>query len=213
MLTDAGISMFHMTDFECRQDEFRDWSNDKRRSVIQRAHSLIKLRTNVGICSAVILKDYDEVFAAHPDIKAQVRSPFSLCVNGCLREIANWNERFKRYGQPIAYIFESGDKGKGEIIEVFDKISRDPILKVGSGYESLAFADKRTVVQLQAADINAYEGWKQMVNRILASPPTRPVRRSMWSLAGHTNFSRYFDRQVLLELVDVLRKKSAAQGA
>ena len=37
----------------------------------------------------------------------------------------------------------------------------------------------------------------------------RPIasQESMWSLAGHKNFTRYFDRQVLLDLVEKLRAK------
>jgi hypothetical protein len=211
-LADEKISMFHMTEYECRHGEFKDWNNDRRRAAIQRAHALIKIRTNCGISTAVILPDYASVLAECPDVKDKMPSPFALCVNGCLLEVSNWIVKFNRQGQRVAYVLESGDSGMGEIIKVFDDITKDERLKSGCGFESIAVENKRVVLPLQAADINAYESWKHVANQVVAIEPSRPVRKSMWSLAGHTNFSRYFNREVLLELVDKIRAKSGASA-
>jgi hypothetical protein len=74
-LADEQISMFHMTDYECRQGQFRDWDNKRRLAAIRRAHALIKIRTNCGVSSAVVLPDYNAVLAECPDVKDELPSP------------------------------------------------------------------------------------------------------------------------------------------
>lgn len=134
-------------------------------------------------------------------------SPVALYVNGCLLEVSTWLAKFNRQGQPIAYVLGSGDSGMGEIVKVFEDVAKDQGLKSACGFASIAVENKRVVVPLQVADINAYESWKQISNQVVEAAPSHPVRKSMWSLAGHKNFTRYFDRQVLLDLVEKLRAK------
>jgi len=206
-LADEDLTFFHMTDCENRRKEFEGWDEKRKLRAIKRAHGIIKCRTNIAISAGIILPDYQAVLFDAPDVAKELGSPFFLCVNGCLREIAKWIEKYHRKGEPIAYIFEEGDEGKGEIMEMFRKISGDARLKAGCGYESFRFANKRIVTPLQAADINAYESWKHMINQITIPTPLRPIRKSMWSLAGHPNQSRYFDREELLGLTEKLRQK------
>lgn len=60
----------------------------------------------------------------------------------------------------IAYVFESGTEGFGEVQKTFDEHLRWPAIKDDFGLVSLTTANKRRFMQLQAADIVAYETYK-----------------------------------------------------
>ena len=84
--------------------------------------------------------------------------------------------------EPIDYVVESGDIGIQEAHEVFVHTLRGAPddasqLLLGTWTE----ADKRKIVQLQAADVIAYEQTKHMMNRVIDGE-IRPLRKSLLSL-------------------------------
>jgi hypothetical protein len=65
----------------------------------------------------------------------------------------------------IAYTFESGAKGAGQILKVFQQNYKDPVQRATLKLAGLSFSGK-DVVPLQAADILAYEMFKHLPRQL-----------------------------------------------
>ena len=81
------------------------------------------------------------------------------------------------------------------------------------GYSML----KKDTLPLQAADIWAYESYKQMVNRIIPETPGRDVRYPYRRLYRnrHREYQTYWDGENLAELIKIynqLEKDNQKEG-
>jgi hypothetical protein len=68
MLTQESIKCFHMTDLESLKGEFEGWNKARQIRVIQKAHTLINVRKEIGVAAAVAVED-------HSEVAARVKSP------------------------------------------------------------------------------------------------------------------------------------------
>jgi hypothetical protein len=130
----------------------------------------------------------------------------------CIRHVSNWAHENKHY-EEINFVFEQGGlglRGLPDILENEKRQEREANDKVRIGESRVE--DKRAVIQLQAADVVAYETWKQMQNRIVAGE-LRPMRRSLWNLLrlskGTPHISNYFERDNLRELAELIAARNA----
>jgi hypothetical protein len=81
----------------------------------------------------------------------------------------------------IAYVFEDGTAGRGQLQKAFEYNRRDPDQKKNLRLRSLRLEDKRTSAPLQAADILAYELYRQLPRQIGLDPrpPRQPILRML----------------------------------
>lgn len=200
----AGIDFFHMAKYEARKKEYEGWSNEKRVEVLKRLHRTIHRRILTGFAASVVVADYNEVM--NPNIRRGYGEPHEFAVISCMKQIRGWGEE-KGYREPIAYVLESGSDRQRVVNLSFQFMDEEQRREYRIG--SWAFADKRDLNPLQAADILAYEMTKEMCRRLDESS-TRPVRRSTWNLfMGHSDARLiYADREQLLLILD----KSAELG-
>ena len=200
LLQGEGVSHLHRTDLESFQKEFKCWDKSRQIRVIKQAQGIIKLRVNTGFASGLIKVHYDEI------IKKELRDEYgkdyyTFCVRDCLRHIVNWAIKYSQ-NKPIRYVFESGAEGQSEVEAIFQAIDKNEKDKALLRLSDWSFKDKLKVLPLQAADFCAYEMWKQMQNQIV-NGKQRDLRKSFANLLKVKHISNYFDRENLIELVEI----------
>jgi hypothetical protein len=201
---------FHMTDFECRQGEFKKLSNDDRARLIARLVDLILRRNMRGFGSAVLLSDYDVV--APSDRDGILRSPYLLCFEHCVREMASlaaWQS--DRTGNSpeadkVKFICDQHSQYSRPAVRRYNGLKMDERWANRKRLGPISFESSRTNMPLQVADILAYEAFKHIDNSRYSE---RRVRVSVRRLArvekggvqgpnSPVQF-RYFNRSELLK--------------
>ena len=94
-----------------------------------------------------------------------------------LDNVRRWIDKY-RIKEPIQYIFERGDEGYDEVQRVLNLIMKNDEQRTLINLASFTNADKKCVVQLQAAGICAYEIYKQIANQHLPKHQHIPERES-----------------------------------
>lgn len=77
----------------------------------------------------------------------------------------------------VAYIMDSGVKGRGQLAKAYDLNKRQSDWRI----LSLTFRDEKDFVPLQAADILAYETYREYTRQATG---TQPMRHSLKLLSG-----------------------------
>jgi hypothetical protein len=203
LLKQEALTHFHMSKFEARRGEFDGWDNERRLRVQKRLLGIIKRRVTLGVFCAVNLAAYEETMTEFR--RTNFGSPYNFCVKLCLAFVSFWAQEYKRK-EPIAYVIEHGAGYNKEInrsfADMFASQEWRQIFRLGS----LSFVDKKAALPLQAADLLAYEVWKDATNRFLIEgEKKRPQRKSFTSLMetlhrgtywGKDEFLRENDREI-----------------
>jgi hypothetical protein len=192
-LQDFGIAgFFHMTDFESRWGQYRDWPDEKRHRCIDRITSILSWRTQFRAAFAVNVQDYHELFPGNEV------TPYAFCVWEWMKEAERWMDRYSIH-DTVAYTFERGSGRGAEIESNFVwMLQRRPDLRRRYRLGSYSFADKREVLRLQASDFFAYESWKRLLNNVLPAEKRRS-RRSVVLLLRRAKHHAYYHGREHLE--------------
>ncbi len=183
---------WHQSFSRCRlfahgvEKRFSSLSKKQRTDLVIRLIGIIKRRMTIGI--AISMSDTD--FGQIPGPNWVRGGPYGFCALHALAAVVAWAEK-RSYSGKITYFFESGHRHEGHTNEVFQELRRHPSGAAGLRYHSHAFAGKRDVRPLQAADLLAYEWHKELKRR--NGPPThRSMRRSLMSLLDQTHIAKHF---------------------
>jgi hypothetical protein len=151
LLSDFGITTFHMRDFNHGLREFKSWKGDQSRrdTFTMRAVEIIRKNVRRGFASAVITDAYQKVNMKY-FLREYLGSPYALAALTCVNKGRQWLSRLK-YESPIIYIFEDGAEGRGEVI---DKMRE-------AKWPTPEFRKKHECIQLQISDFAAYELFKR----------------------------------------------------
>jgi hypothetical protein len=135
-LRDEELTAFRMSLFESRRGEFAGWGEEHRRNALRRAHGIMRCRINIGLGAAVVLQAFDEVVKPTKHFQ-RTGGPYCLCVQLCLDQVREWGARYGRT-DPMAYVFDQGAEGKGEVMRAFEEARVEPSFLI----RSLTFANK-----------------------------------------------------------------------
>jgi len=157
-LAKAQISCFHMTDFECRQRQFSDWSNEKRLAVIDDLVSIINAHNVYGIGAGLVKFDYNEV-VLNGDVLAeglllehQWRRPYYLAFQHCLVNAVSKMAALP-VDEKLAVVFDRQREFSAHASALYEQLREDPRWDRRHRLGSLSFEAKTTAIPLQAADM------------------------------------------------------------
>ena len=199
LLKDYDVKQMHRTDLETWKREFtedRGWGPTRRKKFISRAQEIIKQHTYVAVGSAVIKKDFEEVLPL--PVRKFFGGAYGWCAHECIIAAGMWCEKSK-HNEPIDWVFEKGTVGSGQIQFYFNKCSETSDLtkmtRVQPGGWSFYGKD---VIPLQAADVMAYEIFKQVKNQIV-DRGRKKIRLSALDLfrAKDVPYLQYWDKDRL----------------
>ena len=165
-----------MNKFENRIGEYEDWGETERHGFLRRLKRITKANTMYGASLSVNCGDYDSL--VQREIRAEWgRTYYGFCVRLLLKYLGEWATE-RNYPGTIHYVFAELPKQGNELDRIFTRCLKDP--EVRNRYKLNGMWTKglmRELVQLQAADVMAYELNKRAVNEFGAGE--RRVRRSL----------------------------------
>jgi hypothetical protein len=108
----AGVESFHMKDYEARQGNYRDWSNEKRVKVLKRLHEIMKESILYGCSVSLNKEDFDEKISDTPLFAHHFgKTYYDFNVRLCVKELNEWCDRYQ-YTDDLLYVFsELGKQG------------------------------------------------------------------------------------------------------
>lgn len=195
-LDKEGVEVMHRADLESFYGEFKEskgWNPTRRTAFVQKLQGIIKRHTYSGIGSAVVKADFEEVMPAW--VKDLWGGPWGWCAHACVVLGRIWCEQ-TNHDEPIRWVFEIGTCGAREIGNMFNAVHTDPRYRLER--EGYSFETKR-VLPLQAADLVAYEMFKETENGVLDGHLIRPLRASAKALfrRPESELFQYWDKERL----------------
>ncbi len=192
---------YHASELEAfwRSDVYKRTVKDRATLIKLQAVAfpLIKEHTLKGVAVAVIKKDFLEII--HP--RAGAKELYSFCAQECMRGMKFWFTRERRTTGVVNYVFSHGAPGWG----IFEKQTETPAGRAAFKVGTITRADMRELLPLQAADVLAFEAYKEMVNGVVYrrrnEPRPHPPRQSAMSLIRpRKDFVTYFDAKRLTDI-------------
>jgi Protein of unknown function (DUF3800) len=187
VLKEFGLSHFHAHHCAHRILEFKGMSDEHRTKLLMRLVGIIKRRMTIGIAVSMSETDFGKVA---PPIWTK-GGPYALCAFQVLSAVTAWAEKCSYHGK-ISYFFEAGHKHQNLTNDAIEQLASGPIGYDGLRYQSHAFAGKLDLRPLQAADLLAYEWYKEL--KRLKEPSTgRAMRRSLESLLNQRHIQAHYN--------------------
>lgn len=211
VLYEFRVSQMHRADLETWNHEFsheNGWNPDRRKAILQKLHAIIRRRTKVAIGASVIKKDWEDVMPDH--LKRKYGGVYGWCAQSCIVQARTWCEKPQRqFTDPLTWIFEAGTIGQGQVEAMFKSLHRDEATRKDFLIGSWEFHSKDDR-QLQAADVLAYELFKQTENQIIDGGTSRPVRASLSGLMREADciHPEYWDKKKLLDWLKIWKEGS-----
>lgn len=116
LLRDFHIEVFHMTDFESNQKQFKGWSVQRHKRFADRMASLVERSKLIGILCGVYIDDYEYILDTVGNASSVLPSDiylfcFQTCIGFALDEILNIPHLPK--DEQISFVFDRKGKGPG----------------------------------------------------------------------------------------------------
>lgn len=149
------VSMFHMADYESGYGEFAGWTADRRISFIADLAAILKNCMLYSVAGSLSIQDWKEtILPLFPKMKYD--APYMMLLHDLLLRITEVDQYPE--GETIACICDENRLMDHPATTYHD------LLRRGYGVKeiltSITFQNKREIVQLQAADMVAYETYK-----------------------------------------------------
>jgi Protein of unknown function (DUF3800) len=201
-LSEYGLDHFHMTKFVNRAPAYKDWTDIERRKRYARLVGIIERNTVASVGTVIPRKLFDSIMSEKA--KRICGGPYGLAVSATFIFLARLVKE-RRPDGCVAYVFESGVAGYGEILKVLVENEQDPSTKEFFRLLSFRFENKRQLVPLQAADILAYELYKHYPRQegTIVLPPRNNLRMLRF---GETQWG-YLAAQELRKWSEILTRK------
>jgi hypothetical protein len=184
LLAEFGVTQMHRAKLEAFQGEFEGWNESRRRLFLRRCHLLMREYTKMPIGIAVIKEQFNSILPR--EIRDKFGGVYGWCAQECIVAARIWCENHS-HDEPIQWVFESGTIGHGQVGAMFQELHLHSEWLI----KGWAFQDK-SVVPLQAADVLAYEVFKQVENQIVDGGNKYPVRVSFQQII-HEKDERYLN--------------------
>jgi hypothetical protein len=191
-----GLRVFHMTDFESSaldpHSPFHGWSKERKGVFMAKATALINSIAGpgrgCGIIVGVVVADLRRMLQFERPTR-----PYSFALLEAMKCVERWaNENNQR--DPILYYFDKVTDHARETMALMRDVDRDLELSTRFRYVSWSWSSKERDPALQAADVLAYEAWKEATNeRRLPPTPAIPARQSLRALAPYIRYHILFD--------------------
>lgn len=181
-----GVQVFHMTDFENRQGEFKGWNEAHRRELLTELFAAMADCPMTIIGAVAVVEDFKLLDA---NIRKQLMDPWYLCYHACFHEALTSGILFvdpKNEGIELEDV-----RIRACFYELHRQYTWGPILfhmaskaakEWAGAYQHgiIGFGSKQTTVHFQLADLIAYEIRKHVENAIYKQG--RPTRWPMKQL-------------------------------
>jgi hypothetical protein len=169
-LKEFKISHFHMKDFANRKREFKDWHELKRKKLLGKLLKHIEMTTAFPLGSILSMADFRSLPTSQ---QSSYGDPYHIGFLSTLTYLTKLGGDLLRQfpGEKIAPVFGDHVEFRHSALQSFEILSRHKDVRLY--VHSPAFRDMRDFVPLQAADIIAYELYKEFERQLFrkTAPP------------------------------------------
>jgi hypothetical protein len=170
-----GDRPFHATDCDCDEGEFRRTDHRSNKELYARNVRLLASSPFIGSGIAISIADFEELF---PGTVSEW--PYYLCFASAVSRAAHIG-RFSIPPEEVKVIFDRNFDREYNTGRLYDFMVKEERWTVSAYLGSeIAFADHRTTIGIQAADLIARETMKFLENRLAPNP--RWTRQSLIEL-------------------------------
>jgi hypothetical protein len=199
------LEHFHMTDFAAKAPPY-DWEEPERRRRLDRLIGIINTYAFGSVGILIPKEPFDRIFSERA--KQICGGAYGLATTACWMDLAQIM-REERIDGWVDYVLEAGSKGVGEITRVFTANLKDPESKAHLRLLSLRFKDKRGFLPLQAADMLAYELYKDFPRQPMGGLERKRWRYPIAALAAIPRRWGYLDEDELRKFATILSMRAA----
>jgi hypothetical protein len=190
LLREFNVSELHMKNYAHSVGEFTIWENNerKRRAFMGSATELMGQHIAAYIGAAIYLPD----FACLPStIKQRLGDPYFVCFQVCCRSATI--QTLEDPAERIDMVFSKRKGYQGKAREFFYRLQTE--LVHGEKLGGISFESPKDVVQLQAADLVAFELHRFTKDRIALQPDPNAdsVRYPMGQILVHSPGRTFFN--------------------
>ncbi len=160
-LKDFHLPYFHMKDFAHGKRAFQGWSEEARQILYNRLLRHVKTARPLPIGSILFMEDYNSLTAAE---RAVFGDPYHIGFVTILIQLTALASETLLPGQKIVPVFSSQEEFKSNALKFYEILYRRKELRTWIDYP--IFRDMRNCTPLQAADIVAYELYKEFERKL-----------------------------------------------
>lgn len=203
LLATYDVPHFHMKEFAQSKGPFADWKDDepKRARFLSKAAAVIGENVDRGFSHIVefeLFNRLDRRFC----LSEHLGCPYSLAAMSCAARARQITKR-----PDVTYVFEDGDKGKGDLMHLMEAEGFPaPIFRPSRDQQSKHGLVKG-VIQLQAADFAAYEMRKVFKDDPNEEWPIEKYRKSLHALSRVRSEREDWGQYKEHDLVRLCKKK------
>jgi Protein of unknown function (DUF3800) len=197
----GGQEFFHMTDFVGRQGIYKTWTENERKERLTRLIAIINRNVVAGVGFAVSMQSYFRLFSKKA--KRYCGGAYGLAAISCFFDSCT-AVRASHPDARIAYVFEAGARGHGQVLKVFDDMFSRSDQREAYKMLSLKFEGKKNFAPLQAADILSYELYRQLPveRREVSGPPRINVLTELRKCP--INYWKTYDEETMIDFAQVI---------
>lgn len=208
------ISRYHAADCSSCKGEFVGWSVAEQIAFSKKLIAIIKYNMTTVMAFSVPVEDFVAVFPEHREHPE--RQLYGMVLKFVMTQLIHDIEK-QSEGHPlkpykIAFIHDRSSRD-GDMLAAFNQLKEDVTFAGREHFTTIASMGWEDCIPLQAADLLAYETFKDAAN--LASSKPRPRRKSLDSMfepntlfGGH---SLSFNRKALETLRKTMEREQRAQ--
>jgi hypothetical protein len=153
------IPYFHMKDFASRRSYFEGWSELKRQKLLGKLLRIIATTHPFPVGAIISLDDYRSFPAEDREV---MDDPYHFCLMGCAY-LPAWRTENDSPDVRVAITFSEQSEFKHRAGLLLDDFNQN--YPEAKRFDPPTFQDMKTIVPLQAADIVAYELYKEFDRR------------------------------------------------
>lgn len=173
------IDVMHMKEYEHCVNQFKGWDKPKKEAFASQLAGVLKPHIGLAHCHSMSTEVWRTKIA--PEMGSnfrKTRGPYIFLLQSCLEDLAEYGSALLPKGERIACIFDqnrlvAGAKPDclGAAVDHYNDLKESR--GWGDIFASITFENKKDFVPLQAADMLAYEAFKDMVNISKGCPRQR----------------------------------------
>jgi uncharacterized protein DUF3800 len=195
------LPYFRMSDCAHGNGPFANLTKDERIDVATRMIAIIKKRAVQGVAITMDNLQFLAATAEFPDMARVYRTPYGFCTHTILAGVACWLEANPRVGE-MAYFFEQGHDSAAHSDAIMKEIFAAPGAEEQYRYAGHGFVPKRKSPAVQAADLLAWQWYKDKKNQVEG----RPRRKDCASLLELHHSAAHVDRAGIEMVIEHSRK-------
>lgn len=162
---------FHMTDFVAGAEPYRRWGKKREERLLEFIR-VVNRAAIFPVSVTIPIATYSS--ALSEDQRARCGNPYFVAAWGCFHEVTKWLRANRPPEDEVAYVYDQGDQGRGEVFKAFNFVYDDHELRKMHRLISMDFQSKMRFTPIQAADILAWTVQDDVLRSIGVDRRPRP---------------------------------------